>query len=91
MADNTTVTVTDVPTILYQSNGPQQETIMIDNTGAATITLGGKSVVAGHGPSVAASAQSAAMQINEDILYAIAPSGTTATVYIAHWLSGGSN
>lgn len=88
MAGNTTVTVTDAPTLLYEAPGPQAETVLIDNTGTATITLGGKTVVAGQGPSIAASSPAFPVTINSDILYAIAPTGQTATVYLSHWNSG---
>lgn len=91
MADNAAVTVGDTPTLLYQANGPQQETILIDNAGTGTITIGGPHVVAGQGPQFAASSQAAPMSINQDVLYAICPTGQTATVYVAHWLSGASN
>lgn len=88
MASNTTVTVTDVPTVLYEALGPQQETVMIDNTGAGTITIGGKGVTAGAGPQVASSSQPMTLQINEDTIYAVCPSGQTATVEVAAWISG---
>ena len=87
MADATVVTVTTDPTLLYQSNGPQVETLMIDVTAGSTITIGGRHVADGAGPQMAVSTQAITLQINEDAIYAVAASGT-ATVAIASWLSG---
>jgi len=88
MASNATVTVGDTPTILFEAEGPNEQMVLIDNTGAGTITLGGPAVVAGEGPQFAASTQPAPLSINEDILYAVCPSGQTATVQVASWISG---
>jgi hypothetical protein len=88
MASSAQITIGDTPTILYQSNGPQVETVMIDNAGPATITLGGPGVVASEGPQLAQSSTPITLTINEDILYAICPSGQTATVQLASWISG---
>lgn len=87
MANNATVTVGVVPTILYQSNGPQQESVMIDVSAGSTITLGGRSVTAGSGPQLPVSATPLIITLNEDVLYAICGSGT-ATVEVAAWISG---
>jgi hypothetical protein len=88
VATSATVTVRDTPTILYEALGPQTTTVMVDNGGAATITLGGADVAAGVGPQLAQSATPLTLSINTDVLYAVAPAGQTATVQVAAWISG---
>lgn len=87
MASNSTVTVTTDPTLLYQSLGPQQESIIIDVSAGGPITIGGRDVADGAGPSLALDAQPLTLTINEDEIYAIVATGT-ATVQVAAWISG---
>jgi hypothetical protein len=87
MASNASVTIGTTPTVIYQSNGPQQETVMIDVSAGSTVTLGGAHVTAGAGPQLPVSATPLILTLNEDVIFGIVGSGT-ATVEVATWLSG---
>lgn len=84
MAINKAVTVQTSPTVLYESNGPEAETLAL--TGTGTITIGGAGVTAATGPAITLSATPIFLKICDDVLYAVCATGTV-TALIAAWLS----
>lgn len=79
MSVNQSVTVGTTPTLLYQSLGPDQESVTLDNLTGSDVTIGGPSVVSGSGPQLKSANPPWTTLLEADSVYGICASGT-ATV-----------
>lgn len=87
MSTSASVTVGTTPTLLYQANGPDVETVTLDNLSGSDVTLGGSNVVAGQGPQQKTTSPPWVGALYEDAIYGIVASAT-ATVVTFSVLSG---
>jgi hypothetical protein len=76
MSTTKEITVTTSPTLLYQSDGPDRETVIFDNVSGSDVTLGGPNVVAGHGPQLKAPNSPQTISMKGDAVYGIVATGT---------------
>lgn len=87
MSKSASVTVHTTPTLLYQSDGPDLETVTLDTLSGSDVTLGGPTVVAGQGPQLKTTSNPLPMTLYEDSVYGIVASAT-AVVEVFAVLSG---
>lgn len=76
MSVSKSVTVTTSPTLLYQADGPNVETVTLDTLSGSDVTLGGPTVVAGQGPQLKTTSNPLPMTLYADSVYGIVASST---------------
>lgn len=81
MSASKSVTVTTTPTMLYQADGPNQETVTLDTLAGSDVTLGGPTVVAGQGPQLKTTSPALPITLYEDSVYGVVATAT-ATVEV---------
>jgi hypothetical protein len=82
MAKHGSVTTSTAASVCYTATGPQ--TVIVANTGATAVSLGGAAVTAATGLPVAAGVQSQPIRLApSETLYVIAASGTPTVQFIA--------
>jgi hypothetical protein len=87
MSVSKSVTVTTSPTMLYQADGPNPETVTVDVLSGSDVTLGGPTVVAGQGPQEKTTSPPWVGTLYEDSVYGVVATGT-ASVEVFAVISG---
>lgn len=85
MSASKQVSVGVTPTLLYQADGPDPETVLL-MAAAAGVTIGGPNVVAGQGITCPTANPPLQMVVYEDSVYGIVASGTV-NVNVAAFLA----